>query len=240
MFAHFARLAAAALLLVSAAASAQLKSDVPTDWEAGKHYFVIDPAQPTSTGAKVEVTEVFSYGCPACNASYPFVEKLRKALPPNAELTLVPAAFNPAEDWPMFQRAYLAAKALGIADKTHTLMFDAVWKTGELATMDKASGTLKNPQPSLDEASKFYAKAGGIKAEDFLATANSFTIGTRMKQADAYIKAAGVEQTPTIIVNGKYRVTTASAAPGARNWDEAWNKTEQLVLWLVRKESAAK
>lgn len=239
MFANFARLAAAALVFVSAAASAQLKADAPTDWEAGKQYFVLDPPQPTTTGAKIEVAEVFSYGCPACNASYPFVEKLRKALPPNAELTFVPAAFNPAEDWPMFQRAYLTAKALGIADKSHEAMFDAVWKSGELATMDKASGGLKNPQPSLDDAAKFYAKFG-VKAEDFLATANSFTIGTRMKQADAYIKATGVEQTPTIIVNGKYRLTTSSAAPGSRDWNEAWTKTEQLVLFLVRKESAAK
>ena len=240
MFANFARTAAAALLFVSVGASAQLKADVPTDWEAGKHYFVIDPAQPTTTGDKIEVTEVFSYGCPACNASYPFVDKLRKALPPNAELTFVPAAFNPAEDWPMFQRAYLAAKALGIADKTHDALFDAVWKTGELATMDKATGSLKNPQPSLQDAANFYAKIGGVKAEDFLATANSFTIGTRMKQADAYIKATGVEQTPTIIVNGKYRVTTSSAAPGSRDWNEAWTKTQQLVLFLVRKEAAAK
>jgi thiol:disulfide interchange protein DsbA len=237
---RFARLAAVSLLLASAAAGAQTPMPpAPTQWEAGKHYFVIDPAQPTTTGDKIEVTEVFSYGCPACNASYPFVVKLQKALPPNAVLTYVPAAFNPAEDWPMFQRAYLTAKALGIADKAHEAMFDAVWKTGELATMDKATNQLKNPQPTIDQAAQFYAKFG-VKADDFLATANSFTIGTRMKQADAYIKAAGVEQTPTIIINGKYRLTTSSAAPGSQNWAEAWTKTEQLILFLVRKESGGK
>ena len=234
------RLALAAFAAGSfASVAAQAQALPGAEWEAGKHYFLIDPPQPTTSGDKIEVTEVFSYGCPACNASYPAIDKLRKELPPNAVMNFVPASFNPAEDWPMFQRAYLAAKALGIADKTHDAMFDAVWKSGELATMDKTSGGLKNPQPSLDEAAKFYAKFG-VKAEDFVATANSFTIGTRMKQADAYIKAASVEQTPTIIVNGKYRVTTSSAAPGARDWAEAWNKTEQLILFLVRKESAAK
>ena len=199
------------------------------EWEAGKHYFVIDPPQPTASGDKIEVTEVFSYGCPACNASYPAIDKLRKELPANAVMNYVPASFNPAEDWPMFQRAYLAAKALGISDKTHDAMFDAVWKSGELATMDRSTNRLKNPLPTIEDAAQFYAKSAGIKAEDFLATANSFTINTRMKQADAYIKSAGIELTPTIVVNGKYRLTTTSAGGD-------WNRAEQLILWLVRKE----
>ena len=87
-----------------------------------------------------------------------------------------------------------------------------------------------NLDPS--KAAKFYAKFG-VKAEDFVATANSFTINTRMKQADAYIKAAGVDVTPTIIVNGKYRLTTSSAGGG-------WDKAQQLILYLVKKESGGK
>ena len=54
---------------------------------------------------------------------------------------------------------------------------------------------------------------------------------TRVKQADAYIKAAGVEQTPTLIVNGKYRFTVQSAGD--------WDKAEQLVMYLIGKESGA-
>jgi len=228
------RLALAAFAAGSfASVAAQAQALPGAEWEAGKHYFLIDPPQPTTSGDKIEVTEVFSYGCPACNASYPAIDKLRKELPPNAVMNFVPASFNPAEDWPMFQRAYLAAKALGISDKTHDAMFDAVWKSGELATMDRATNRLKNPLPTIEEAAQFYAKTAGIKAEDFLATANSFTINTRMKQADAYIKAASVELTPTIIVNGKYRLTTTSAGGD-------WNRAEQLVLWLVRKESGGK
>ncbi len=79
------------------------------------------------------MTEVFSYGCPACNFAYPCVDKIKKNLPANALMNYVPAAFNANEDWPMFQRAYFAAQALGIADKTHDAMFDAVWKEGSLA-----------------------------------------------------------------------------------------------------------
>ena len=115
---------------------------------------------------------------------------------------------------------------------THHAMFEAVWKTHELATMNADGRTLKNPQPSLEEVAKFFVSLG-IKAEDFTATANSFTINTKMKQADAYIKATGVDVTPTIIVNGKYRLTTTSAGGD-------WDKAQQLILFLVRKESGGK
>ncbi|MBS0437864.1 MAG: thiol:disulfide interchange protein DsbA/DsbL [Proteobacteria bacterium] len=220
--------AVAALAVFSVAAIAQ---DAATQWQAGKNYFVIDPPLPTQTGDKIEVTEVFSYGCPACNFAHTYVDTLRKHLPANAQMDFVPASFNKAEDWEVFQRAYLTAKALGIAEKAHDAMFDAVWKTGELAIYD-ASNRIKSPLPTIEDVAKFYAKYG-VKADQFVATANSFTINTRMKQADAFVKAAGVDQTPTIVVNGKYRLTTVSAGG-------SWDKAEQLVLFLVNKESSAK
>jgi len=220
----FARFASIALLGFSAA-----HAQPASEWRAGEHYFVIDPPVPTSSGDKIEVAEVFSYGCPACNFSYPSVDKLRKALPANAVMNFVPAAFKPDEDWPMFQRAYFAAKALGIADKTHDAMFDAVWKTDELAIFDKAGNKYKKTMPTIEDAANWYAKFG-VKAEDFVAMANSFTINTRMKQATAWIKAAGVDVTPTIVVNGKYRLTTTSAGG-------SWDKAQELVLYLVKQES---
>ena len=220
--------AVAALAAFSVAAVAQ---DAATQWQAGKNYFVIDPPLPTQTGDKIEVTEVFSYGCPACNFAHTYVDTLRKHLPANAQMDFVPASFNKAEDWEVFQRAYLTAKALGIAEKAHDAMFDAVWKTGELAIYD-ASNRIKSPLPTIEDVAKFYAKYG-VKADQFAATANSFTINTRMKQADAFVKAAGVDQTPSIVVNGKYRLTTVSAGG-------SWDKAEQLVLFLVNKESSAK
>jgi protein dithiol oxidoreductase (disulfide-forming) len=224
---------AAAGLLIGAFALAGAHAQAPAAWEAGKHYFLIDPPVATSTPGKIEVTEVFSYGCPACNFSLPSVDKLAKSLPPNAVMNYVPASFNPAEDWPLFQRTFFTAQALGLdLEKTHHAMFDAVWKTHELATMNADGRTLKNPQPPLEEVARFFVGMG-VKAEDFTATATSFSINTKMKQADAYIKATGVDVTPTIIVNGKYRLTTTSAGGD-------WDKASQLVLFLVNKESGAK
>ena len=200
-------------------------------WEAGKNYFVIDPPVPTESPDKIEVTEVFSYGCPACNFAQPTIAKIKKGLPANAVMNYVPASFNPNEDWPMFQRAYYTAVALGIAEKSHDAMFDAVWKNKTLATMNDDGHTLKKPQPSIEEAAQWYAQFG-VKPEDFVGTANSFAINTRMKRADAYIKAAGVDSTPTIVVNGKYRFTVQAAG--------GFDQAEQLVHYLIDQESKPK
>ena len=60
------------------------------------------------------------------------MRKLRQSMPPNVVVDYVPASFNLAEDWPMFQLAYETAKALGVADQTHDAMFDAVGRRASL------------------------------------------------------------------------------------------------------------
>ena len=72
--------------------------------------------------------EVFSYGCPACNAFQPVDQQLRRLLPANAQMSYLPAAFQVAEDWPMFQRAFLTAQLLGLVDKTQDAIYEEVWK----------------------------------------------------------------------------------------------------------------
>jgi thiol:disulfide interchange protein DsbA len=201
-------------------------------WVEGSNYFDIRPAQPTDVApGKVEVTEVFSYACPACNHFYPAMDRLRAALPANAEFDLVAAAFRTDEDWPMFQRAYYTAKLMDIDKRTHDAMFDAVWKTGELAVFDPRTQRIKVPPPSIADAAQFYARVAGVKQETFLATAGSFGVDVKMRQADQLIRADQVDATPTIIVNGKYRVTVASAGGEDQLID--------LVKWLVAQESAS-
>jgi|HubBroStandDraft_6_1064221.scaffolds.fasta_scaffold07314_3 thiol:disulfide interchange protein DsbA len=213
-----------------------------TNWAQGINYFLLQPPHPTSPTSvapgKIEVTEVFSYACPACNHFYPIADKLRAALPANAELTFIPAAFHPEEDWPMFQRAFYAAQALGIDRKTHDAMFDAIWKTGELAIEDPASGRLKVPQPTIQTAAEWYSKIAGVSVQTFVNTANSFGVDTKTRQAEEFMHKAQIDQTPTIIVNGKYRLTVGSACAGSTCTDPD-QRTIDLVLYLVQQESAA-
>jgi protein dithiol oxidoreductase (disulfide-forming) len=200
-------------------------------WVAGKHYFPVQPAQRTQVAAgKVEVAEAFSYGCPACARFHPLAEQLKARLPQNAELVYVPASFNAAESWPLFQRAFLTAQALGVLEKTHTAMLDAVWKTGELAVVDQKTGRLKQPQPTLEQVAAFYQRAAGIPQQQFLSTAKSFAVESHIKRADAWMRACRIDQTPSFVVNGKYRVHVGSAG--------GIQQMLELIDWLVAKESA--
>jgi thiol:disulfide interchange protein DsbA len=215
-------------LLLGLAISAGAHAAEP--FESGKHYFPVEPAQPTSTGDKIEVVEVISYACPACNSFQGTMHKLKAALPANAELVYLPASFRPDEDWPVFQRTFYTAQALGVIDKSHDATFDAVWKDdGSLRISDVATHRPVKPMPTIDDVAKMFAKFG-VKPEDFSATANSFAINTRMKHADAMLKAYGVDSTPTLVVNGKYRLTASSAG--------GLDQVVPLVKFLIDKESA--
>lgn len=214
--------------LVLGLAGLLASTTVLAQWQEGKHYFRIDPPQPTASPDKVEVTEVFSYGCPACFSAAPMVRNIKGKLPPNAFMSYVPASWNQGEQWPLFQRAYYTAQALGVADKAHDDMFTAIWSGGPLAVV--VNGKLKNPAPTLEDVAKFYEKYG-VKAADFVATANSFAINTKMRKADAFIKATLVDSTPNFVVNGKYRLDGRSAG--------SWENVEAVILHLVAQESAA-
>lgn len=212
------------VLLFSAGAQAAEK------WVEGKNYFLVTPPQHTSVPAgKVEVAEIFSYGCPYCSQIQPIVEKLKAALPANAQLVYVPASFLPREAWPMYQRAFYANQALGIGDKMHKLMFDAVWKTGELAYSDPTTNRMKSRLPTIEDAAEYVAKVGGVKEDAFLAAAKSFGVETRMKSADAFVNNTQSLSTPTFVVNGKYRLNAESAG--------SYDNVIELVKYLVAKET---
>jgi protein dithiol oxidoreductase (disulfide-forming) len=199
-------------------------------WAEGKHYFEIKPAQrPDGPPGIVEVTEVFSYGCIYCNRAIPLMEKIKKSLPANARLGYLPASFNSAESWPMFQRVYYTAAALNLLPKMHDAVYSGVWSSGELAVVDASGRGLKSPQPTLEDAAKFFAKKAGIKPEQFLATAKSFSVETNCRRADQLVKHYKIDGTPSLVVNGHYRVNMSGVKSEAELID--------LLNWLVAKEA---
>ena len=218
----FAMTALVALLAAPAGIAA-------TTWVEGKHYTDLSGLSPSTLApGQKEVIEVFSYGCPACAAFNSAAHKLQQGLPKGTTFTYIPAAFNPSEDWPMFQRAYLAARKLGVADKAHDAMFDAVWKGGELAVSDATTGRLRSPLPTIEDAARFYSKQTGVKTADFLAVANSFALTKDIKEADEFIKKYRIDSTPTIVVNRRYRTDVRSAG--------SYDSLVELVNWLVAKD----
>ena len=203
-------------LLAASTAFAADPAPATTSWEAGKNYFVIDPPQPTASGERVEVLEVFSYACPHCAHFQPYAEQLKASLPAGAEFSYMPAIFNAS--WEPFARAFYTAQSLGVLDKTHQALFDALHRDHV-------------PMRTIDELASFYAQQGVDKAK-FMAASGSFEVESKLSRAQDLVKKFGVDGTPSIVVNGKYRVTGQSAG--------GYPQLIELVDWLVQKELGAK
>ncbi len=162
----------------------------------GTDYVEIPNGQPyLPLNGKVEVVEVFGYVCPACAQFQPLVNSWEKKLPANVRFTYVPAAFG--GPWITYAKAYYAAESLGIVERTHNDLFKAI----------HIDQTLKGErgQDSVADVAAFYGKHG-VDAKQFASTMESFAVNAKLNKAKQWAIRSGLEGTPTIIVNGKYRV----------------------------------
>lgn len=218
-FSRWRVLALAAGLLLTAACTAQpsapAESSAPAPYTDGTEYVTLPaPQQRLSNDGKVEVVEIFSYGCVHCAHFAPMADKLRKELPAGVVFKLLPAPFS--AEWVPYARAYYAAKQLGVAERTHQMLFDAKFKQNY-------------PINSLDDLADFYARQGVDRAE-FLRIANSDAASAAMKSDLALIQHWQVDSTPTIVVDGKYRIS------GVHTQEEL----AAVALWLAKRELATK
>jgi thiol:disulfide interchange protein DsbA len=221
-----------ALLVFGLLVASVPEAHAQAKWVVGQHYSILPQKQRTQVPAgKVEVLEVFSYGCPACNHFQPTIKKLKAALPANAQLVYLPASWNAAEAWPMFQRAYLTAQSLGVAEKAHDAMYEAIWTTGELAVVDPKTNRLVSKLPTIENAARFYQRVAGVKAADFVAASKSFGVDLKARQADSQIIAMQITGTPTLVVAGKYRLNNEHQM--------SQDQIIELVKFLVAKETGA-
>jgi len=170
-------------------AAAQAQAAATPPFEAGKHYTVLSPAQPTSTDAgKVEVAEIFMFGCPGCNA---LEEHLQSWLGRKADyinFIRIPAAWNPPA--PLHARAFYTAEVLGKADAIDGDFFNEIHVNRNL---------LETEAKLVD-----FFKKHGVDEATFNTTFNSFAVNAKVKRAEELIGRYRVSSTPTVIVNGKY------------------------------------
>lgn len=181
---------------------------------AGVDYEVIADGKPFAPQAgKVEVAEVFSYACVHCAHFEPKLQAWKKKQAADVKLTQVPAALSSA--WVPYARAFYAADMSGLLGKTHAAVFDALHETGSLP--------MRNV--SIDELVAFYAGYGADRGK-FTALLRSPQVDAKVEQARQFALASGVDGTPSLIVNGKYRVT------GGSTFDDVLRITD----WLVARE----
>lgn len=198
------------LLLGLAVAVAPVMAE---DFKEGVNYELVTPPQPTTTGDKVEVLELFWYGCPHCFRFEPFVERWLEKKPANAEFVRLPAIFR--AEWEPHARAFYTAQIMGVTEKVHRPLFNAIHQ--EKRTVD-------NEEKLRD----FYGEQG-VNKEEFTKTYNSFAVETRVGRAKMMVGRYGVDGVPSVIVNGKYRVSARTAGGNA--------EMLKVIDYLVAKES---
>lgn len=181
-------------------------------FEAGKHYQVLDTAVRTQDGSKVEVVELFGYPCPHCNSFEPALESWQEKAATDVDFKRIPVVFG--RSWEPMARAYYTSELMKTLDKTHKATFNAVH-----VERRRFSGQ--------DDFVEFYGKLG-VDAGKFNKYFNSFAVSSKLKQGDSKVRSYGVEGVPTMVVNGKYRITGHMAGGQEKMLD--------VVNYLVEKE----
>jgi thiol:disulfide interchange protein DsbA len=166
-------------------------------FKEGTNYQKIVPAQPTNVApGKVEVTEVFWYGCGHCFALDPAVESWRATgKAPYVEFNRVPAMWN--EGTRMHARIFYTAEVLGKLDELHSLIFREINVNG-------------NPLNTVDKIAAFFQQHG-VSKEKFTETFSSFAVESKLQRADFLNKRYRIQSVPTVVVNGKYSTDVGTA-----------------------------
>jgi protein dithiol oxidoreductase (disulfide-forming) len=195
---HSRRVFIALAALLAGTTSAQVGP-----WRAGVNYNYLEKPQPTSVASgKVEVSEVFWYGCGHCYALDPVLEEWRTHKAPYVEFERVPVIWGPVHR--QHAKLYYTIQALG-RPELHAKAFDAIHQQGmPLADRDEIKG----------RAMQFgFLAAHGVTVQQFDAAYDSMTVVTNMQRAQSVTAGFNVSSVPLIFINGKY-MTSVSEAGG--------------------------
>jgi protein dithiol oxidoreductase (disulfide-forming) len=170
------------------------------DIAEGIEYEVLSQPQTVENKDKIQVIEFFSYACPHCYNLEPSVLAWLKNKPENVEFIQIPAIFN--AQWEAFANIYYTAEVLGMADKLHPLIFEAIHGPGK-----KIKG--------LDDLKAIFT-SNGVTSDDFDNTLKSFAVANKIRKAKAMTKDYEIKSVPMVVVQGKYR-TNSTLAHGHKN-----------------------
>lgn len=213
---HYWKISLTALLLGLGTILASTSSLAGID--EGIEYQVITPPVRTANPDKVEVVEMFWYGCPHCYRFEPEFEKWKSSAPANVEVIRIPAIFPNRPEWEASARAFYTAELLGVMDKIHKPLFDAIHKNRQrLFTKELLAD--------------FFA-THGVNKDEFNQTYDSFGVQMKVNRAKDLTLRYGIGGVPSLVVNGRYQ-THGSLTSGQAGM-------LKVVDFLIEKESSPK
>ncbi|WP_096086692.1 thiol:disulfide interchange protein DsbA/DsbL [Agaribacterium haliotis] len=209
---------------VSLAACAEDKSSAiaAEKYVENKHYTKLLAPVPTIVGEdKVEVTEVFRFGCPACARFEVAAKKWSERKADYVELVKNPVVWN--KDTKIRAQVYFTGKKLGVGQETADAMFAAIH--------NKASDPKAAYKALLKEDDIFAMfESLGVEREKAEKMYNNWTVKSMVNQADGRARAFAIAGTPEIFVDGRYRITTSMAG--------SYEQMLDIASWLAAKIAA--
>ena len=183
---------------------------------AGTHYTELRAPVNTPDDSKIEVLEAFWYGCSHCFRFEPLVADWESKAADDVDFRRFPAMWNALMK--VHAQIYFTAEAMDVIHLVHEPVFDAINVEGNRLQNEKLIGDL--------------FEANGIARADFEAAFNSFSVRTKVNQAEKRMQDYEIRSTPNMIVNGKYLVTTGEAV-------RTQAEMLEVVDFLVDKERRA-
>ena len=183
---------------------------------AGTHYTELSVPVNTNDSSKIEVIEAFWYGCSHCFRFEPLINDWASKLPEDVDFMLFPAMWNALMK--VHGQIYYAAEALDAVNIVHEPVFNAINVQGNRLQNERQIGALFVEH--------------GISEEDFERAFNSFSVRTKVNQAEKRMQDYQIRSTPNMVVNGKYLITTGENVPTQEAMLE-------VVNFLVEKERQA-
>lgn len=182
----------------------------------GRNFVTLGSPVPTAQPEKIEVVELFWYGCPHCYQLEPTINPWAAALPEDVNFVRVPAMFGGI--WNVHGQLFFTLEAMKADEKVHNSIFDALHNSGRKLS-------------TADEIAKFVAEQGVDKAL-FVKTWNSFSVKSQMEKAKKLALAYQITGVPAIVVNGKYRFDIGMAG--------GLQETVDVADALIQKERQSK
>jgi len=209
-------LAALTMVLLVFGNTAQAQDDKLVPYQDGLHYFLIEGAPAVSDGT-IKLEEAFSYLCTHCNTFDPYVESWKKRKPDYVEFRRIPVVFGRAS-WELYARGYVTAEMMNVPEEAHMALMDRIWDE-------------KNMIRNMDELATFYAQFG-LDKEKFLSTSRSFAVDGKLRKDQALVQAYGIRGTPSLVLNGKYRIAGSAAVA-------SYDVMFDIVDYLIEQERQA-
>ena len=175
-------------LLVSLLILAMPISALYAEYNEGIEYKSIARPMSTDDPSKVEVMELFWYGCPHCYRLEPHLKAWLKQQPKSVNFVRVPAVFNP--NWAYHAKIYYTADLLGVLDKMHPAIFNAMHVNRKKLNSD-------------GEVLALFKKFG-VSDKDFNSTFNSFAVDSLVRKATDITRRANISGVPSLVIEGKF------------------------------------